>query len=248
MTRSPARHAFSVIELLVVIAIIGVLAALLMPVIGQLRRAAQKATCLANLKQFGMASLVYAADNNGFAPQIAQYVPPPSDYVHAYGNYVWVTLRDFGLSNEAMLSCPTVRQAAHETPSASKSSYRYNYSVGGCANLVPAGVGMWLQSTRLNTVTAPSELILFAENGGTFNTANNSLISIWFRDRGAGYDHAQTVHDSRPAGGTFTINGTTYPATTGLSHFVTADGGARGVTFLLNAYPNARWPETRVIP
>ena len=246
---SPAARPFaSNTELLAVIVIIGMLGALLIPVLGQLGRVAQRTICLANLRQFGMATLVYAADNNAFAPQIAQYVPPPADYAHAYGTYAWVTLQEFGLSNEAMLACPTVRQARHVAPRATHSSYRYNDIVGGCANLVPAGGGMWLQSIRLNRVNMPSELILFAEDSGTFTTANNSLGNIWFRDRGAGYDHAQTVHDSRPAGGDFTVDGTSYPATSGFSHFVTADGGARGVTFLLTSYPNARWPETRVIP
>ncbi len=49
------RRAFTLVELLVVIAIIGVLVALLLPAIQAAREAARRASCISNLKQFGIA-------------------------------------------------------------------------------------------------------------------------------------------------------------------------------------------------
>jgi prepilin-type processing-associated H-X9-DG protein/prepilin-type N-terminal cleavage/methylation domain-containing protein len=62
------RRAFTLIELIVVLAIILMLAGLLFPCIGMIKRAAVATACGNNLRQVGMATLCYADDNLGQFP------------------------------------------------------------------------------------------------------------------------------------------------------------------------------------
>jgi prepilin-type N-terminal cleavage/methylation domain-containing protein/prepilin-type processing-associated H-X9-DG protein len=67
------KKGFTLIELLVVVAIIGLLAAILFPVFARARENARRASCMSNLKQIGLAVLMYTQDYDGKVFGTASY-------------------------------------------------------------------------------------------------------------------------------------------------------------------------------
>jgi len=88
------QPAFTLVELLVVIAIVAILAALLFPLVGSMRRSASSAVSVSNLGKIGIAIVTYAADNNGTLPG-----PPlmgiPNKYQTNVGDNLPYFLRDY---------------------------------------------------------------------------------------------------------------------------------------------------------
>jgi len=89
------RDGFTLVELLVVIGIIAVLISVLLPVLASARESANKVKCLSNMKQIGLAYLMYAQNNKGVFPCFMTYIPASK------GGPMWVRPRAMDLSPEA---------------------------------------------------------------------------------------------------------------------------------------------------
>jgi len=63
------RRGFTLIELLVVISIISLLMAILMPALSRVKKQAQAAVCLSNLKQIGLAAALYSEEYDSYIPR-----------------------------------------------------------------------------------------------------------------------------------------------------------------------------------
>ncbi len=68
MPRTPRRGGFTLIELLVVMAVIGILAALLLPVLSSAQRKARATECASNLRQLNLATSFYVEDDGDKLP------------------------------------------------------------------------------------------------------------------------------------------------------------------------------------
>ncbi len=86
------KKGFTLIELLVVIAIIAILAAILFPVFSQVRESGKRASCSSNMKQIGLALLMYTDDHNGYFSRgtVVDSSGKVLCYAENWGKYYWM--------------------------------------------------------------------------------------------------------------------------------------------------------------
>jgi prepilin-type N-terminal cleavage/methylation domain-containing protein/prepilin-type processing-associated H-X9-DG protein len=92
--RVSSRRGFTLIEMMITISVIAALMAILLPVLGLVRRQARALKCSHHLGQFGHALSLYLDDYRGWLPRRGQGVQPlfridrPSDWFNALPPYL----------------------------------------------------------------------------------------------------------------------------------------------------------------
>ncbi len=162
VTMSREDKGFTLIELLVVIAIIAILAAILFPVFARAREKARQTSCLSNVKQVTLATMMYAQDYDERLPITTFWYPGEgatrATWKFAIGPYA---------KNDQIFLCPSVKDHTKGPGLAPydftvENDYALSVRVGG---------------TILGTEDLPpvASLVLFAEN----NTPCCNAYFLW---------------------------------------------------------------------
>lgn len=128
------RRAFSLIELLVVIAIVAILAGLLLPSLGRSKSKAYNAACVNNLRQLGIATRAYSAENQERLPSAEILPTQPIDprnplprICDVLASYVGRTAGT-NISGATVFRCPSDKKSRFAVEG---SSYEWNIDLNG---------------------------------------------------------------------------------------------------------------------
>lgn len=187
------KKGFTLIELLVVVAIIAILAAMLLPALSKAREKARQAVCKNNLKQIGLAIMMYAEDNNEYYPIYAD--GSGLGWHDRVWKYTGQDPNTVPPDARTLFQCPS-DNSGKGWPGMVKVSYGLN---GGNAAWKEEGDGIsWYTanwklpcgSAKLSQVRAPSETILVGDKWYPYlrkGNGSSSDIGSWCSNETTGY-------------------------------------------------------------
>jgi prepilin-type N-terminal cleavage/methylation domain-containing protein/prepilin-type processing-associated H-X9-DG protein len=179
--KASRSHGFTLIELLVVVAILAILASMLLPALQRAKESARTSQCVSNLKQVGVALMLYAGDSDGFLGPINTANLSPNytmfDYLPKNG-YLPTNTYSHPINGTTVgvdvFRCPTLQLKyggkIYHRNSATAGQYQVNYSSTLlCGYMNPPWV-WWIYRTayygpyRVEEIVRPAMCVLAGDS------------------------------------------------------------------------------------
>ena len=230
-----AEMAFTLIELLVVIAIIGILAAMLLPILARAKESGRRISCLNNLTQLSLAAHMFVNDNQGSYPPRSETDRWPDRFYDDYGQNTKLLL----CLSETATPDTAGTISSNNVADASPRSYIINGWNEYFAFVDPTNDPRGLNegdSMKESAIVYPCDTIVLGEK-----TDANGDFFMDLNEGSAGNDFGGILNQSRhDSHGTDGITG----KGSGGSNHAMADGSARFIKFPQSVYPLNLWAVT----
>lgn len=130
-----SRAGFTLIELLTVIAIIGILAGILIPVVGRVRESAYRTKCASNARSLAQACHIYSADHGDFPPTEGMFPdargnPQQGNWLLRLDEMGYLDMSGPGVEKEDITYCPSAIRARN-LPRTNQNTYGINFQASG---------------------------------------------------------------------------------------------------------------------
>ena len=166
-SRQDERRAFTLIELLIVISIIAILAGMLLPALSKAKKQAHTIACSSKLKQLGLISQQYGADNSNIAPpSVIDYTDMTFTWARAFREYA--PDKGYSAGDDTLFHCPadpdfTKNYTVILSYAANTTLYPYKPAAGVCY--------------RFDKIKSPSNYVQIMDYkaGASFDTLKTSI-------------------------------------------------------------------------
>jgi prepilin-type N-terminal cleavage/methylation domain-containing protein/prepilin-type processing-associated H-X9-DG protein len=184
------HRGFTLIELLVVIAIIAILAALLLPALARAKSKASAVQCLSQMRQIGLATTMYANENDGWLPRSSHSAMAYGQLPWGYALVPYVIGRQFSQPDslwtnlfKTLYHCPK--------DSSKKEDWSYGKNVYPELSSQETGGPTW---QRLDQMPRPAATVIYAEKIAS-SMADHLMAHFWLE--GAQPEVDRNRHDRR---------------------------------------------------
>lgn len=176
MNPRPRPSAFTLVEFLVAIAVLGVLAAILIPVVGGVRDSARESDCRSNLRQLASLYLLYVQDQGGKLLAASEGVQDGTYWQLELQEFVDADARQVQLKGVHCKALLAANPAVDGGDGVWRSTYGLNNYIGrGGVN--PGDTSTW-GINYISQAPEPSRTLLFADPA--LESPENTMVGVGY--------------------------------------------------------------------